>query len=75
MFPAAVRARYAGAHGISFFLLVSVRVGDSGFSSAGNRVSKAENLNFVQAVRQGFHQAGLSDAALPPYGGNNAPSA
>lgn len=42
--PTAVRPRDAGVMGVSIFLLVSVRLGDCGVRTAGNRVLQAENL-------------------------------
>jgi hypothetical protein len=61
LFSTDLRALDARAVGFSFFLLVSIRVGDRCVRAAGNRVQEAENLD-----KDSWQ--GDSDAALPPSG-------
>ena len=60
---ATVRPRNAGAVGVSVLLLVSVRMGDLGFCTAGPRVSQAENL--IDRLRSGLACL-VHAASLPP---------
>ena len=47
LFSANLRALYAGAVGISVFLLVPVRMGNRRVSAVGDRISEAEELDTI----------------------------